>query len=192
MAAAEKAALSRLPKVTVALFPHTPRSRSMANPLNRWQILITDRDALRSPTPLTVSGAAGRASAAPSLPSPGPGERKGRPARSGTRSGRKHRVFIPSSFYYGFFFLVGGLVVASFYLHEHFDVLVLPQEISAQRHPLRHQVQDFALPLRRLPPVLFGSALLGAVGGGGNRLRPFLFFLTSQVEARFADIRQTR
>lgn len=29
-----------------------------------------------------------------------------------------------------------ALAVSCVYLHEHFDVLVLPQEVSAQRHPL--------------------------------------------------------
>lgn len=85
-----------------------------------------------------------------------------------------------------------ALVVSCFYLHEHFDVLVLPQEISAQRHPLWHQVQDFAFPLRRLPPVLFGSAALGAVGGEGGRLRLFPFFPhLAGGDVRFADIRQS-
>lgn len=51
------------------------------------------------------------------------------------------------------------------YLREQFDVLVFSQEISAERHPLWHQVQDFSFPLQFLLPVLFPSASLGAIGG---------------------------
>lgn len=82
---------------------------------------------------LTVSDAADGASAAPSHPSPGPGARKGRPAHSGTKSGKEMSVFIPST-------LVSAQTLPRNimlpYLHEHFDMLVLPQEISAERHPL--------------------------------------------------------
>lgn len=57
------------------------------------------------------------------------------------------------------------------YLQEKFDVLVLPQEVFAEGHPLCHQVQDFSFPLQSLLPVLFPSVSLGAIGGIQLRLQ---------------------
>lgn len=57
------------------------------------------------------------------------------------------------------------------YLHEHFDVLVLPQEVFAESHPLWHQVQHFSFPLQSLLPVLLPSVSLGAIGGIRLRLQ---------------------
>lgn len=57
------------------------------------------------------------------------------------------------------------------YLHKQFDVLVLPQEIFAKGHPLRHQVQDLPFPLQSLFPVLLPSVSLGAIGGFQLRLQ---------------------
>lgn len=57
------------------------------------------------------------------------------------------------------------------YLHEQFDMLVFPQELFAESHPLRHQVQDFSFPLQNLLPVLFPSVSLGAIGGVWLRLQ---------------------
>lgn len=58
------------------------------------------------------------------------------------------------------------------YLREKFDMLVFSQEIFAETHPLRHQVQNFSLPLQSLLPVLFSSISLGAIGGIWLRLQP--------------------
>lgn len=54
------------------------------------------------------------------------------------------------------------------HLHEELDALVVTQEVVAQLHPLRHQVQDLALPLQGLPPILLPPAALGTVGGVGG------------------------
>lgn len=57
------------------------------------------------------------------------------------------------------------------YLHEHFDMLVFPQEAIAEWHPLYHQVQHFLFPLQSLLPLLLPSVSLGAIGGNWLRLQ---------------------
>lgn len=121
---------------------------------------------------LTVCGAAGTPSADPSRPSPGPGARKYHPARSGTGSKEEMSGFIaPILSAARALFPPSSPDIRLSYLHEHFDVLVLPQELFAERHPLRHQVQDLSLPLQSLLPVLLPSVALGAIGGVQSRLQ---------------------
>lgn len=68
------------------------------------------------------------------------------------------------------------------YLHEELDMLVFSQEVFAERHPLRHQVQEFLLPLQSLFPILFPSVSLGAIGGTRLRKGDYFSCLTSNAQ----------
>lgn len=68
------------------------------------------------------------------------------------------------------------------YLHEELDMLVFSQEVFAEQHPLRHQVQEFLLPLQSLLPILFPSVSLGAIGGTRLRKGDYVSCLTSNAQ----------
>lgn len=127
--------------------------------------LVTDVDKQnKTAQSLTVGDAACKVSAAPSHLFPGPGAQKGHPARNRTESGKKRPFFAPRFTPLLSQFLAPGPIS---YLHEELDALVVTQEIVAQLHPLRHQVEDLPFPLQSLPPILLPSAALGTVGAVG-------------------------